>query len=221
MYKKIIFVIFIVLIVSKVFAGDSPDYRNERAEVLAFMDKFCKEEFSSDYGRYVGNEVTFSRERAREEQKRGNDKMFFINQDPFVVVDSYEISEVYIKSKKRATVIVKYNRLSLCTREYPPEEERTCRDHQIKDEEVPYRLIKVKSHWKVLDPPFPRISLDTVIKHYSWFVDEHNESISSSSHLPDRTMKFYKREEESLKFFLKLRKKYPRLTGDKKPSSSS
>lgn len=215
MYKKIIFVIFMLMIATNVFSGNSPDYRTEKAEILAFMDKFCKEEFNSDYGRYVGNEVAFSRKRVQEEKKRGNDKMFFINQDPFVIVDSYEISDVRIKSKKSATVIVKYNELSSCSRNYPPEDERSCLDHQIKDRKVPYHLIKVKSRWKVLDPPFPRISLDTVIKHYSWFVKENNRIRDISSHLPARTRDIHKREEEDLNFFQKLRKKYPRSVSNK------
>ena len=170
--------------------------------------EFCQAEFNLDAEkRFEVIKFTPGGEaEARERRSHGPAMipgvMIFPQSDPLIVVTSYVARRVKV-TKQGARAIVEYKTVArrghggVYARFVP---------HPVERDTVELHLIHTEGRWWILDPPLPRVSLDSMIASYKYEIGEYEARFKQYPETLERDKKHYLVAKDNLKFLESLRK---------------
>jgi hypothetical protein len=155
--------ITIILILTTLFTSPSqPQGRNKELLAREAIEKFIRLEFNFRDEELWHRMVKLSPRRQQLERQRNPDLSgigWFSWDDSFFVAESYHIGKINVGGNK-ANGVVTYKRVGKSNGN-----ETVISDSLMRDTVI-YSLVYHKKQWLIVDPPLPRISLDTLINFY-------------------------------------------------------
>lgn len=194
---------------------------NENYKIQNLIENFCSMEFQ---GNLQGDEV-------RDQLiKYTSDKLkkikaetcavypyeIHLDCDSIFIVDSYKIKEIKQTDEKHAYAIVNYHQLARS--EGWGEDFRNNKTRKlikdIRDIAVILNLEYDGKRWWIIDPPYPKVSYDVMVKYYSGELAEDNlyltgkkpKYVKFTQEDRDRIKEAYDYEKSILNFLLDLKK---------------
>jgi len=143
------------------------------------MDMFLSRQFGGDLGVWEEDQkfVEFSPKRKKIETKRDPEfggTVISVTGDSLIIVNSYLIQEVK-KLKNKYEIKVRISQVAVTSGE--GDLNRVIIKNQKFDKEVIYYVIHKLNGWRVVDPPLPIISIDSLISSYKSYIVEYKKFI--------------------------------------------
>jgi len=142
------------------------------------VENFCQMEFEGDQEPRRYETIWYSKQEAIK-RKQQRDPLpihsLIFDQDPLVVVASYQIVNVSVQTRSdRASAKVKYRRIARA--EGDTQETWHLVAEAPRDEIITLTLIFENGRWWVLDPSSPRVSKGALIQYYELQVNENTKT---------------------------------------------
>ena len=186
------------------------------------VEAFCRNEFEGSEPETRERLVRFSPEVEAEFQKREHPWLSkHVTIPPLVVVSAYEVKDVRVDGNL-ASAVVAYRRLARTENQYRNPYISDKKDNDLvtltlvfdegwrpSDRSVPFATVAwnfvfIRDQWRVLDPPVPRISKQTLLEYYEselkWYVDRKKEI----GELPEHQQDAYDRKSGIFRFLKSL-----------------
>lgn len=151
-----------------IFHKDADYFKKVQSDPRKLVEEYCEAEYNGVQDiRLKVAKVAPADRRSSPEKGGGQGKVINFSNDPFIVVDSYQIKSVSV-TEGHAEAVVVYRRLANCD---VTEKRKYVVDRNGRDT-VTLSLDYDGSRWWIMDPPLPRVS--------KWALIEYSERIISS-----------------------------------------
>jgi len=216
-YKYLTFCLFLFLSTTSCAIEN-----NIGKDIASLVETFCFNEFRNNYHENDDRDMLIKYSAKMERELRDRFKgpeypyVWYINSDPIFIVSSYKVISVKQLDDKHAYAIINYHQL-VKSEGWSDNPE----DHIVRRLVKDVRNIQVKldlendgKRWWIIDPPYPKVSYDVVLKFYQdrlkdrgryWFA----EIKVNGSHITESEKKsgkiIYDHEKSILDFLISLK----------------
>lgn len=187
---------------------------NSEKEIKNLVEGFCLKEFQGDLGGAGDRDQLIHYTDAMYKKIRAKTGEYpyviYLAWDQLFIVDSYKITEIKQINEKRAYAIITYHQLAR-SKGYGAIPGRFIKD--IRDITIKLNLEYDGKRWWIIDPPYPKVSYDVMVKNYKYEVSVRAELLAEgpkhrklSPEAKSDIQSAYDYEKSILDFLLDLKK---------------
>lgn len=172
---KLLISVLFTLLLSPNYATSGAESMNN--EITVKLNEFINEELNgSEYTRNKSELVKYSDEENEAMKDNPSGARIYLDLQPIYVVSGYDIKSIKAHNNK-ATAIVAFKRIAKTKNVGILE--RIIIPNRMLNEIVKYQLINDGQGWLILDPPWPRISKQSIVNYYESKIERYSKFINN------------------------------------------